>query len=183
MFIQKYEQMRSGVNLKRPVLLGGSKFLLRIFIQETLRFPNPSANILNTQKGVVNTTHFFYGDNIKIRITWECRKPTQELFLKVLFSNTARGIVGGGFLGTLQYVDGMNYADIVIDTQYFVPGSYIPNFKLYSQDGQGIVVTHDTCEALCFTIEHSEKSVHLREWYNNWGSAILPCLSYGEEIK
>ena len=52
--------MRSGVNLKRPVLLGGSKFLLRIFIQETLRFPNPSANILNTQKGVVNTTPFFY---------------------------------------------------------------------------------------------------------------------------
>lgn len=130
-----------------------------------------------------NTTHFFYGDNIKIRITWECRKPTQELFLKVFFTNTARGIVGGGFLGKLEYVDGMNYADIVIDTQYFVPGSYIPNFKLYSQDDQGIVVTHDTCEALYFTIEHSEKSVHLREWYSNWGTAVLPCLSYGGEVK
>lgn len=127
------------------------------------------------------SNRFFYGDSIRIRISWECQNCNQELHLKILFSNTARGIVGGGFLGRLEYVDGMNYVDVAVDTKFFIPGSYIPIFKLYSQDEQGSVVTHDTCEALCFTIEHSEQSIHLREWYNNWGSAILPCLHYVEE--
>ena len=141
----------------------------------TLKHKLHSIEILDSE-----TNRFFYGDSIKIRIGWESFETVQNLQLKVFFVNTARGVVGGSFLGKLEYTQGMNYADVVIDTKYFIPGSYIPNFKLYSQDDQGSVVTHDTCEALFFTIEHSEKSIHLREWYSDWGTAVIPCLRYVE---
>ena len=128
-----------------------------------------------------NTNHFLYGDSIKIRLVWESPSSNQDLELKVLFINNARGVVGGSFLGRLSYSQGMNYADLTIDTSFFVPGSYYLNLKLYNQMPQGNVVTYDTCEALAFTIEHCEKSAHLQEWYNNWGSAVIPCLHYAEE--
>ncbi|MBE6949084.1 MAG: ATP-binding cassette domain-containing protein [Ruminococcaceae bacterium] len=128
-----------------------------------------------------NTNHFMYGDLIKIRLGWESPDSDANLELKVLFINSARGVVGGSFLGKLEHSEGLNYADITIDTRYFVPGSYFLNLKLYNQIDQGNVITYDTCEALAFTVEHSEKSIHLREWYNNWGSAVLPCLRHVEE--
>ena len=127
-----------------------------------------------------DTNHFYYGNRIKIRVGWESPAQGQDLFLKVFFTNNARGIVGGAFLGKLAYTKGINYADIAIDTKYFVPGSYFSNFKIYNQDEQGNVITYDTCEALAFTIEHGDQSTHLQEWYSNWGSAVLPCLSYLE---
>ena len=127
------------------------------------------------------SNHFHYGDKIKVRIRWESPESKQEMRLKVFFINTARGVVGGGFLGKLAYTSGLNHADFTIDTKYFIPGTYLPNFKLYTQDEQGNVITFDTCEALAFTIEHSEESIHLREWYSDWGTAVLPCLSYLEE--
>lgn len=128
-----------------------------------------------------STNHFLYGDIIKIRLGWESPAQNQNLELKVLFINNARGVVGGAFLGRLEYTEGINYANLTIDTSYFVPGSYYLNLKMYNQMDQGNVVTYDTCEALSFTIEHSDRSVHLREWYNNWGSAVIPCLHYLEE--
>jgi len=127
------------------------------------------------------SSRFYYGDMIKVRIGWESFKSYPNLRLKIFFTNVARGIVGGGFLGNLEYVMESNFVDICIDTQYFIPGTYISNFKLYSQDEEGNVITHDTCEALVFTIEHSEKSMHLREWYSNWGTVVLPCVSYLEK--
>lgn len=128
-----------------------------------------------------STNHFLYGDKIKIRLSWESLDSNQNLQLKVLFINNARGVVGGAFLGKLEHSEGTNYTHFAIDTTYFVPGSYYLNLKLYNQFDEGNVVTYDTCEALAFTVEHSDKSVHLREWYNNWGSAVIPCLSYVEE--
>jgi len=127
------------------------------------------------------TNRFFYGDKIKLRIKWESFEDEQPLALKVFFINNTRGIVGGGFLGELKYSKGINYSDIAIDTKYFVPGSYLPNFKLYKQDEIGNVITYDTCEALPFTVDHSAESKHLQEWYSDWGSAVLPCLTYAEE--
>ena len=145
--------------------------------RRTLKHKLHSVEILQSQ-----TNRFFYGDLIKIKIAWESPATEEPLFLKILFTNVARGVAGGGFLGEVKHTQGMNYAEFFLDTKYFIPGNYIPNFKLYSQNEQGSVVTHDTCEALYLIIEHSEKSVHLREWYSDWGTAILPCLSY-EEIQ
>ena len=127
------------------------------------------------------TSRFLYGDPFKVRLKWSSSPGEQELYLKVFFTNLARGVVGGAFLGKLNYSVGENYADIVIDTSVFVPGNYLPNFKLYTQDEEGNVVTFDACEALLFTVEHGENSAHLRQWYSNWGSAILPCLTYYEK--
>ena len=129
------------------------------------------------------TNRFLYGDKIKLRIKWESFDSEQELALKMLFINSVRGVVGGAFLGKLEYSEGYNHVEVFIDTSCFVPGNYNLNIKLYKQIGQENVITFDTCEALAFTIEHSEKSIHLQEWYSNWGSAVLPCLHYAEENK
>ena len=103
-----------------------------------------------------------------------------DLYLKIFFTNISRGRVGGAFLGELKHEKGTNYIEFSIDTQYFVPGSYYANFVLYLQDDNGNVTTHDSCRAMFFNIEHGMKSKHIREWYSNWGTVVLPCLSYIE---
>jgi hypothetical protein len=142
----------------------------------TLEHKLHSVEILERETNCV-----YYGDVLKIRIGWDSQTLGRDLQLKVFFTNTARGIVGGSFLGKLEYVVGRNYTDVALDTSYFYPGTYIPNFKLYTQDADGNVITYDTCEALVFTVEHGEKSLHLREWYSNWGSVVLPCLTHAED--
>ena len=131
-----------------------------------------TVEILNAE-----TNHFYYGEKFRIRITWYSQKQDPDLFLKILFTSTSRGTIGAAFLGKMDNNKGINTAELIFDTKQFVPGTVRANFKFYYEDEEGNVTTHDTCRALFFTVEHSESSKHLKQWFSDWGSAVLSCVT------
>ena len=133
--------------------------------------------ILHTELVGSETNHYFYGDRIKLRISWISEANNNKLQFKTLFISTSRGPVGVAFSGEVNYIKGANSIEIEIDTRFFIPGTYICEFMFYSENEEGNVQFHDICRALFFTVEDGEKSVFLRDWYSDWGASVLPCVA------
>lgn len=129
-----------------------------------------TVEILNAE-----TNHFFYGDKAKVRFVWRSEQDDNNLQMKMTIASTSRGPVGAVFVGYVNSKIGQNERTLTFDTTYFVPGTYKFICKLYYEDEFGNVRTHDTCTALFITIEPCDKSKHLKQWFSDWGSTVLPC--------
>ena len=52
----------------------------------------------------------------------------------------------------------------------------------FSKNGEelnknGNVSYYDQCRAMGFIINHNEKSIHLKHWFSDWGSVVIPCIA------
>ena len=84
--------------------------------------------------------------------------------------------IGILFGGEIKQKVGVNYVDYMFDTNFFVPGKYYVDILLYDEDNAGGVMYYDKCTSFLFNIEHSSESIHLKNWFRDWGNAVLPCI-------
>lgn len=130
-----------------------------------------SLEVLDCEK-----TQFEFGDKFKFRIKWISKNDEERLRMKMIINGIDTTPVGVMFGGDLAHKTGENEAEYTLDTSYLVPGKYTVDVILYDEDLSGSVMFYDRVPALRFTVEHGEKSVHLKHWFKNWGNAVLPCI-------
>ena len=132
--------------------------------------------ILNSE-----SNQFFYGDTFRFRIRWKSENSTDRVLFKAVIATTDAESLGVTFIGELKCSVGDNYADFEVDTSFFAPGRYATYFKLYDIDEMGNGSYYDQCDGIKFNIEHSEKSLHLKHWFKDWGNSVIPCVEQVEE--
>lgn len=136
-----------------------------------LRHRINSLEILNR-----NSNHIPYGDIFKFRMKWTCTENNDRVRMKLVISNTGGESVGIIHCGELPHSIGENETFFSFDTKYLVPGRYKTHFKLFDEDVSGNGAYYDQCEGIVFAVEHSDKSLHLKHWFKDWGNAVLPCV-------
>lgn len=136
-----------------------------------LRHKLQSLEILENQNN-----SFAYGDKFPFRITWNSQNADERLKMKMVINGIDATPVGVVFGGELSHTEGLNQAEYIMDTSYFVPGKYTADIILYDEDQSGNVMFYDRCSALRFTVTHSDKSIKLKHWFKDWGNAVLPCI-------
>ena len=103
--------------------------------------------------------------------------------MKMVINGIDTTPVGVVFGGELNHNKGLNSAEYLLDTSYFVPGKYTVDIILYDEDEAGNVMFYDRTNALRFTVEASDESVKLKHWFKDWGNAVLPCITQITEEK
>ncbi len=127
------------------------------------------------------TNQFEYGDVFPFRISWNSENDTENLKMKMVINGIDATPVGVIFCGDLKHNKGENSAEFKFDTSFLVPAKYTVDIILYDEDKAGAIMFYDRTTALRFTVEHSEKSLHLRHWFKDWGNSVLPCVSPANE--
>ncbi len=122
------------------------------------------------------TNNLEYGDVFPFRIEWKSENDTERVLMKMVINGIDTTPVGVIFGGSLNQKKGINSAEFNFDTSYLVPGKYTVDVILYDEDQAGSIMFYDRTTALRFTVEHSEKSIHLKHWFKDWGNAVLPCI-------
>ncbi len=122
------------------------------------------------------TNVFEFGDKFRFRITWKSQNTNERLLMKMIINGIDTTPVGVIFGGELKHPDELNSAEFEFDTSYLVPAKYTVDVILYDEDKAGTVMFYDRATALRFSVEHSEKSLHLKHWFKDWGNAVLPCI-------
>ncbi len=122
------------------------------------------------------STQFEYGDIFPFRICWRSQNADEKLKMKMIVNGIDATPVGVVFGGDLKHKAGENSADFQFDTSYLVPGKYTVDLIFYDEDEAGNIMFFDRTTALRFTVEHSDKSIHLKHWFKDWGNAVLPCV-------
>ena len=89
--------------------------------------------------------------------------------------------VGISFIGELDYQEGKNEKEFILDTSYLVPGSYTLEHVFYDEDKVGNVAYYDRCESMRIEILHCEESIKLKHWFKDWGNAVLPCITENKQ--
>ncbi|MEE1284318.1 MAG: hypothetical protein UHK54_05605, partial [Acutalibacteraceae bacterium] len=136
-----------------------------------LRHQINSFTILNYESNHIN-----YGDAFNFKMNWICQNDDERIKMKVVITSTDGYAVGIIHCGELNHNKGINESIFSFDTKYLVPGRYALHFKLYDEDKLGNAAYYDQCKGIVFVIEHSENSLHLKHWFQNWGNAVLPCI-------
>lgn len=126
----------------------------------------------NTNEGAVN-----YGDKLKFQMKWKSSNDSERVLLKALIMSSDLDVVGVAFCGVLEHSEGINTTNLYLNTDYFIPGRYRVNLKLYDEDNNGNVSYYDQCLAFNFVVAVNDKSIHLRHWFSDWGNAVIPCIS------
>lgn len=137
----------------------------------------------NLQLLETETNKIEYGKKVPFRICWNSENDSERLRMKMIVNGIDATPVGVVFGGDLAHKKGMNSADYLLDTSYFVPGKYTVDIILYDEDYSGNVMFYDRVNALRFTLEHSDESVKLKHWFKDWGNAVLPCITKVTEDK
>ncbi len=137
-----------------------------------------SLELLNVTSNVVD-----YGKKVPFRICWNSENDSERLLMKMLVTSIDTVPVGVVFGGELAHKKGMNSAEYLLDTSYFVPGKYTVDMILYDEDDAGNVIFYDRTTVLRFTVETSDESVKLKHWFKDWGNAVLPCITKVTEDK
>lgn len=114
-----------------------------------------------------------YGSPIKMKIYWKSKGKSGKVKIKAIISSVDTTPIGVMFGSDLYYTEGDNSDLLCMSTQSLIPGRYSVELILYELDDEGKNVFHDWCQAFRFTITESPESTHLRQWYGNWGHAIL----------
>ncbi|MBE6790540.1 MAG: ATP-binding cassette domain-containing protein [Ruminococcaceae bacterium] len=120
---------------------------------------------------------FEYSKKIPFRIRWNSENSDERLRMKMIINGIDATPVGVIFCGDLLHKTGENTADFIFDTSYLVPAKYTVDVILYDEDTAGNVMFYDRVNALRFTVEQSDESVHLKHWFKDWGNAVLPCVT------
>lgn len=123
-----------------------------------------------------NSNHIPYGDIFKFRMKWTCTENNDCIKMKIVISGIGEESVGIIHCGELPHSIGENEICFYFDTKYLVPGKYKTSFKLFDEDVAGNGAYYDQCKGLVFAVEHSDKSLHLKHWFKDWGNAVLPCV-------
>ena len=122
------------------------------------------------------SNHIEYGDIFQFCMRWTCQNNYERVKMKIVITSTDGYAVGIIHCGELNHTEGVNESYFCFDTKYLVPGRYALHFKLYDEDQTGNAAYYDQCKGIIFVIEHSDKSIHLKHWFKNWGNAVLPCI-------
>ncbi len=122
------------------------------------------------------SNHIEYGNTFKFLMKWHCQNDTERVKMKIVITSTDGYAVGIIHCGELNHTEGNNESYFLFDTKYLVPGRYALHFKLYDEDQSGNAAYYDQCKGIVFVVEHSDKSIHLKHWFKNWGNAVLPCI-------
>ncbi len=122
------------------------------------------------------SNHFYYGDKFRFRMDWHCSNATDRIKMKIVVSGSDTEGVGVIYAGNLKHTEGNNQTEFLFDTKYFMPGRYTLHFKLYDEDYIGNAAYYDQCPGIRFNIEHNDCDIHLKHWFKDWGSAVLPCI-------
>ena len=122
------------------------------------------------------SNHFYYGDKFRFRMDWHCSNATDRIKMKIVVSGSDTEGVGVIYAGNLKHTEGNNQTEFLFDTKYFMPGRYTLKFKLYDEDYIGNAAYYDQCPGIRFNIEHNDCDIHLKHWFKDWGSAVLPCI-------
>ena len=122
------------------------------------------------------TCNLEYGDTFPFLIEWKSENDSERLLMKMVINGIDTTPVGVIFGGELKQKKGVNSAEFKFDTSYLVPGKYTVDVILYDEDKSGSIMFYDRTTALRFTVEHSDKSIHLKHWFKDWGNAVLPCI-------
>ncbi len=123
-----------------------------------------------------SSNHILYGEIFKFRMKWTCSQNNERVKMKIVISSTDDESVGIIHCGELPHTVGENETYFSFDTRYFVPGRYKTSFKLFDEDVAGNGAYYDQCKGIVFSVEHSDKSIHLKHWFKDWGNAVLPCI-------
>lgn len=123
------------------------------------------------------TNIFEYSKKIPFRIRWNSENSDERLRMKMIINGIDATPVGVIFCGDLLHKTGENTADFIFDTSYLVPAKYTVDVIFYDEDTAGNVMFYDRVNALRFTVEQSDESVHLKHWFKDWGNAVLPCVT------
>lgn len=123
-----------------------------------------------------DSNHIDYADNFKFLMKWNCQNNFERVKMKIVITSTDGYAVGIIHCGELNHKEGLNKSYFSFDTKYLVPGRYALHFKLYDEDQSGNAAYYDQCKGIVFVVEHSDKSIHLKHWFKNWGNAVLPCI-------
>lgn len=142
----------------------------------SLRHKAVSIELLNRKN-----SQFFYGEKIPFRLTYESSNDDEMLLFKMIIKGVDLTPVGISFVGEMKHIQGINHKDFIIDTSYLVPGKYSVEHIFYDEDNEGNMIYHDRCICMRFEIVHSDKSIHLKHWFKDWGNAVLPCITKSEE--
>ena len=137
----------------------------------------------NLQLLEAETNKIEYGKKVPFRICWKSENDTERLRMKMVVNGIDATPVGVVFGGELNHNKGLNSAEYLLDTSYFVPGKYTVDIILYDEDEAGNVMFYDRTNALRFTVEASDESVKLKHWFKDWGNAVLPCITQITEEK
>lgn len=137
----------------------------------------------NLQLLETETNKIEYGKKVPFRICWNSENDSERLRMKMVVNGIDATPVGVVFGGDLAHNKGLNSADYLLDTSYFVPGKYTVDIILYDEDEAGNVMFYDRTNALRFTVETSDESVKLKHWFKDWGNAVLPCVTKITEDK
>lgn len=130
-----------------------------------------SVELLNTDSGTIG-----YGEFLEFVVSWESETNDDRIKSKMLILTSDLETSGVAFGGELYHKTGINSVKYRLDTKYFIPGRYRVNIKLYDEDKNGNVIYHDQCLAFGFLVKPNERSIHLKHWFSDWGSVVLPCL-------
>lgn len=123
-----------------------------------------------------DTNVFSYGDKIPFRVTWKSENRDECLLMKLVINGVDATPVGVVPVGEIKHKQGINSAEFKLDTSFLVPGKYTVEIIFYDEDQIGNIVYYDRTTAMRFTVEHCDKSKHLKHWFKDWGNAVLPCI-------
>ncbi len=123
-----------------------------------------------------SSNHINYGDLFEFRMKWHCQNDYERVKMKIVITGSDENSVGIIHCGEIEHTEGVNESYFSFDTKYLVPGRYALHFKLYDEDKAGNAAYYDQCKGIVFVIEPSDKSIHLKHWFKDWGNAVLPCI-------
>jgi lipopolysaccharide transport system ATP-binding protein len=122
------------------------------------------------------TNTFEYGEKIPFRLAWNSTNDSERIKVKFFVYSMDSTPVGLSFGGSVNQIIGNNSVDYFFDTKFLVPGKYSVDILLYDEDQSGGVMYYDRCTSFRFSVEHNQNSIHLKNWFKDWGNAVLPCI-------
>lgn len=136
-----------------------------------LRVLLSSAEIISAESNVLK-----YGEQVNFRINWKSKIDNECVYFKAVVCSSDGEALGVAYGGELKTSMGDNSQEFILDSSCFVPGRYVFHFKVYNEDDNGNVVYYDQCKGISFSVIHSDKSIHLKHWFADWGKMVIPCM-------
>ncbi|MBR4859377.1 MAG: ABC transporter ATP-binding protein [Clostridia bacterium] len=131
-----------------------------------------SVEILDSKNGTVD-----YGEKVHLRLSWTSKPEADKLKMKFIIKCVDLTPVGISLLDEINYTEGENVRDFVLDTSYLIPGRYAIENVFYNEDENGNAEYYDRCICMRIEILHSDQSTKLKHWFKDWGNAVLPCIT------
>ena len=132
--------------------------------------------IIHSSELINESNYLKYGENLKIRISYESKADIDNLFLRINFYTHDGKAFATAMTPKMKASNGMNYIKTFeIITSYFAPAKYYAKIVAFEPDYKGNQIRHESINnALYFEIDNSINVFHMQWLEFWWGNYTLP---------